>query len=303
MKIAIVVLHLDRREALLACLDSCAKLDHDDHEITVVENGTPPGPDWRAAAGARVRVLRSPVNVGYAAGNNLGIRDALGRGADAVLLLNDDTLVAPDVLARLAAAAEDDPAAGALGPVVLTADEPARVWFAGATLDRATCTLATPGVGGPPPDGESRPRRSAYVTGCCLLLTRTALERVGLLDERFFLYWEDTDWGARAAAAGFASLVVPAARIRHRVSLSTGGEDSALKAYHRVRSHLLFARLHAPAALPGLRRRLARDVAWLALRSRAAGRWRRARAHVAALRDHHLGRGGPGPAWLWTASR
>lgn len=302
MKITIVVLHLERRDALLACLASCAKLDHDDHEVTVVENGSPPGPDWRAAAGPRVRVLRSPVNVGYAAGNNLGIRDALARGADAVVLLNDDTLVAADVLRHLADAVAADPRAGALGPLILTADESPRVWFAGARFDPKACAFETPGVGDLAPDAPGPPRPSAYVTGCCLLLTRPALERVGLLDERFFLYWEDADWSFRAAAAGFTSVVVPSARIWHRVSLSTGGPDSPLKAYHRVRSHLLFARLHTPSVLASLRARVVRDLAWLVLRSRARGRWRLARAHAAALRDYEMGRSGRGPAWLWSAA-
>ena len=92
---------------------------------------------------------------------------------------------------------------------------------------------------------------------------------------------------------------MPTVRIRHRVAASSGGMGSPLRVYHRSRSHLVFLRLHAPTALGRLHRRLVRDVAWLALRSRDAGRLAAARAILAAVRDFHLGRTGPGPAWLW----
>ncbi len=295
--VSIVILHLDQREALIACLASCRAIAYDNYEIIVVENGSPAGAPWRPPGLAPdVRVIRSPVNLGYARGNNLGIREARRRGAAYVLLLNDDAVVAPEVLDVLIDVAERAQDIGALGPVVVHADEPTRIAFAGARFDdglgdvRAFEEAAL---------GPRATLDSDYVTGCCLLMRRVALERVGLLDEGFFLYWEDTDWGLRVKASGLRNVVVAGVRIGHRGSATAGGLGSPLRVYHKTRSHLRFARRHAPGALPRLHRRFARDVAWLALKSTGPGRLRAARAMLAALRDYHVGRTGAGPAWIW----
>jgi GT2 family glycosyltransferase len=300
--VAIVILHLDQREALLGCLESCRKLDYDNHEVIVVENGSPPRPSgWDAVAfRGDVKVLRSPVNLGYARGNNLGIRDACQRGAAYVLLLNDDALATPDVVRLLVDVGERAGDVGALGPVIVHADAPTKISFAGALFDARLGDIRSvePDPGALKTGGLLD---SDYVTGCCLLMKRATIERVGLLDEQFFLYWEDTDWGLRVKASGLRNVVVPAARVGHRLAASAGGMGSPLRVYHKTRSHLQFARRHAPAALPRLHGRFARDVAWLTLKSTGRGRLWAARAILAAARDYHLGRTGSGPAWLWRA--
>jgi len=303
-RVAIVVLHFDQREALIACLESCRRIAYRDYEVIVVENGSPAEPSGLLATGfgADVRVLRSPVNLGYAKGNNLGIREACRRGADYVLLLNDDAVVTPEFLGVLVDVGERAEDIGALGPVVVHADDPTRIAFAGARFDGGLGDIRTF-------EDEARALHdratldSDYVTGCCLLMRRAALERVGLLDEGFFLYWEDTDWGLRVKASGLRNVVVCGGRVGHRVSATAGGLGSPLRVYHRTRSHLRFARRHAPDALARLHRRFARDVAWLALKSTGPDRVRAARAILAALRDYHLGRTGAGPAWIWRARR
>src|SRR5207245_8701549 len=98
---------------------------------------------------------------------------------------------------------------------------------------------------------------SDYVTGCCLLMKRATIERVGPLDEQFFLYWEDTDWGLRVKASGLRNVVVCGGRVGHRVSATAGGLGSPLRVYHRTRSHLGFARRPAPDAPARLHRRFA----------------------------------------------
>ena len=296
-RVAIVILHFDQREALIACVESCGKIDYDNHEILVVENGSPGGLDWRqATSGAHgVRVLRSATNVGYARGNNLGIREACDRGAAYVLLLNDDTVVGPEFLRLLVEAGERASDVGALGPAIFCLDEPNRLYFAGAEFDRDACEVKSLNYR----DAGQGPQDTDYVTGCCILMKRGAIERVGLLDEQFFLYWEDTDWGLRVKASGLRNVTVPAARIWHRVSMSSGGFSSPLRVYHKTRSHLFFARRHAPLALPRLHRLFARDIAWLLLKSRNHGRLSVARAMMAAARDFHLDRTDPGPLWLW----
>ena len=299
--VAIVILYLDQREALIACLQSCGKIDYDNYEIIVVENGSLSVQDWREAMGSAgpVRVVWSATNIGYARGNNLGIRDAWNRGAAYILLLNDDTVVAPEFLRLLVAAGEQAPDVGALGPAIFHLDDPTKIWFAGAKFDRDECDVRNLNDTEWAAGASRAVRDSDYVTGCCVLMKRGTIDRVGLLDERFFLYWEDTDWGLRVKASGLRNVVVPTARIWHRVSVSSGGVDSPLRVYHKTRSHLFFARRYAPAALPKVHKRFMRDVAWLALKSRTHGRLTVARAIASAVRDFHLRRTGAGPAWLW----
>lgn len=301
-KVSIIILHLDSQVALLACLRSCRAIQYKNCEIIIVENGSRHALDpdtLKEFAGSTPCVIHSPVNLGFAAGNNLGIRAALTRGADYVLLLSDDTEVAPEFLDALVQAGEQDEHIGALGPTIYYFDDPKRIWFAGARFDAQTCQVVASRSGELDDGGPTDPVESDWLTGCCLLMKRHAIEKVGLLDERFFLYWEDTDWGLRLCACGLKSVVVPSAHIWHKISLSAGGTDSVLKAYHKTRSHLQFAQLHAPHALFALQWSLLRDIAWLLLKSSRMDRFRKAWALWAAIKDYHRHSRGRGPDWLW----
>jgi GT2 family glycosyltransferase len=301
--VCIIILHLDSRAALSACLKSCRTIQYSNYEIIIVENGSRVAlaPDaLRDCAGRAPSVIRSPVNLGFAGGNNLGIRAALAQGADYVLLLSDDTEVAPEFLDVLVQAGEQDKHIGALGPTSYYFDDPKRIWFAGARFDAQTCRVVASRSGELDDGGPTDPIESDWLTGCCLLMKRYALEKAGPLDERFFLYWEDTDWGLRLRACGLRNVVVPFARIWHKISLSAGGTDSVLKAYHKTRSHLQFAQVHAPRALWALQRGIMRDIAWLLIKSRQPDRLRKVRAYAAAIKDYHAGRADRGPRWLWS---
>lgn len=301
-KVSIVILHLDNREALEGCLRSCRAIRYHNHEVIVVQNGSrvplDPG-DVDCLVGRRASVVKSPFNAGYAGGNNLGIRVALAQGAEYVLLMNDDTEVDPGFLDALVQAVERLPRIGAVGPKIYYFDQPTRLWFAGGGFDPRTCQVVAPRADELDDGAETALTPTDWLTGCCLLMTRQALERAGLLDERFFLYWEDVDWCLRLRASGLQSVVEPSARIWHKISLSAGGTDSSLKAYHKTRSHLLLAHLHAPRSFPTLLEGLLRDIAWLLVKSSDRERFRKVRAYVAAVKDYARGRTGRGPEWLW----
>lgn len=301
-KVSIIILHLNDQSALRACLRSCQSIQYANYEIIVVENGScvPLDLDELKGLASHVsQIIKSPVNVGYAKGNNLGIRAALDHGSDYVMLLNDDTEVAPNFLTVLVWVSGEYDHVGALGPCIYYFDEPERIWFSGARFDHHTCQVIDAQPGRVEREGQPSVLDSDWLTGCCLLMKRQALERVGLLDERFFLYWEDVDWCLRLRASGLQSVVEPSARIWHKISLSAGGTDSSLKAYHKTRSHLLLAHLHAPRSVPFLLKGLLLDVAWLLMKSSDRERFRKARAYVAAVKDYARGRTGRGPEWLW----
>lgn len=301
-RVCIIILHLDNQTALLACLQSCRAIQYHNCEILIVENGSQRSLDpeqLKHCSGQTPTLIKSAINIGFAGGNNLGIRAALARGADYVLLLNDDTEVAPGFLNVLVQAGEQDDHVGALGPIIYYFDDPKRIWFAGGRFDARTCQVYAPRSGELDQGEHSDLIAADWLTGCCMLIKRHALEKSGLLDERFFLYWEDADWGLRLRRSGLRNVAVPAAHIWHKISLSTGGADSALKAYHKTRSHLLFAQLHAPHTLFALQWGILRDIAWLLWKSSQADRFRKARACWCSVKDYYRGCTGEGPEWLW----
>jgi GT2 family glycosyltransferase len=280
-----------------------SKIRYTNFDIFVVHNG-PKDSFLRDALRPYSQHIKEIIdtgsNAGFAAGNNIGIREALKYQADYILLLNDDTVVAQDFLDTLLEAAETTPGAGILGSKIYYFDEPQKVWFAGARFDYETCMLTTPGSGLLDAGLSSEPLESDYITGCALLIKRQVVERIGLLDERFFLYWEDVDWGLRAKKAGFRNFVMSRSHIWHKISVSMGGMDSPLRAYHKTRGHLSLAKVHTPWALSSLHGGFFRDVVWLLVKSKEKTRIARARAYMAAIIDYHRERTDRGPHWLWS---
>jgi GT2 family glycosyltransferase len=302
-KISIIIVHLDNQLALVECLKSCQKILYPNYEIIIVKNGSKSQLSLTALQGFAERVsmiINSTENVGYARGNNLGIRKALTYNANYILLLNDDTIVSPNFLDILVEEGEKSSNIGMLGPTIYYAGETNRIWFSGAYFNRQTCMILTPGSNQFDKGRNGKPFDSDYITGCAVLVKRQVIEKIGMLDKRFFLYWEDVDWGLRAKKAGFANWVIPNAHIWHKVSVSTGGMESPLRAYHKTRSHLAMAKLHAPWALNRLHWGFSRDVAWLLFKSTDLERVKKARAYISAIKDYHLGRTNKGPLWLWS---
>jgi GT2 family glycosyltransferase len=301
-KVNIIILHFRNFSILSECLQSSQKISYPDYDITVINNGSSLPLNFAAQNNiteSSLQIINTQDNLGYAKGNNIGIREALKRGADYILLLNDDTVVSPDFLSILLETAEKSTTIGIVGPAIYYFDDPQKIWFAGAQFDQDSCMIKsheTPDVDN---IASSDVIDSDYITGCALLIKKAVIEKIGLLDERFFLYWEDVDWGLRAKGAGLKNFVVRQSGIWHKVSLSTGGMDSPLRAYHKTRSHLLMAKLHSPKALTRLHLGFLRDIAWLLIKSSDKNRLLKARAYTAAIIDYHRGRIDRGPEWLW----
>lgn len=301
-KVSIIILHFNNISCLLECISSLNKINYPNFDIFVVHNGPKCNalPEAIAQLSQHIsEIIDTGDNIGFSGGNNVGIRQALNKGADYIFLLNDDTEVSKDFLSLLVEIAEMREYAAMFGPRIFFFDHLDRIWFDGAKFDPETCMLTTPGSDRLEDGMDSEPMESDYITGCALLINRRTVERIGLLDERFFLYWEDVDWGLRAQKAGLKNIILPHSHVWHKVSTSMGGMDSPLRIYHKTRSHLLLARLHAPMTLNGLHMHFFRDIAWLLIKSAGPYRIRKARSYIAAIRDYHLGRTGKGPGWLW----
>jgi GT2 family glycosyltransferase len=231
-------------------------------------------------------VIRNERNLGYAGGMNVGIRRALELGAHAVLLLNNDVEVEPGAVAALVGALDG---AAAVCPVIVFADDPARVWYSGARFDPRR------GYNGRHrTDRLTSVAETERICGAAVLIPRKVLERVGTFDENLFAYVEDADWSLRARGLGLPLLVTPASTVRHKVSASTGGEGSPGALYYSARNLPAVCERHAPLGLMGTWRRRVVTIGAL-LAQALAGRRRRegVRAVLEGWRDFRSGRFGP----------
>jgi len=238
------------------CLTSILALDPPADRVLLVDNAST---DDTAAVVRRefpeVELLTLSENRYFAGGVNAGLERALASGAGSVLLLNNDLVLERGALGILARALEADPARAAVGPKLFFYDPPDRIWFAGGSITRGAGLLRHRGVHRKDDAFRDGPRDVDYLSGAAVLLSRRALETVGLLDPAYVIYVEDADWSARARRAGFTLGYEPEARGWHHVSVTSGGGLTPLKAYFRLRSGALFlSRYTSPWERP---------IAWL----------------------------------------
>jgi hypothetical protein len=243
-RVAIIVLCYNGIELTLACLASLRHLTYANAEIVVVDNASHDGtPEKVRAHFPAVTVLETGANLGYAEGNNVGMRYALAHGADYALLLNNDTEVAPDFLSVLINVAETEPQIGVVGPTIYYTAAPQRIWSAGGAINWRKGVSHMVNLN-EEDSGQlgAQPRAMDFVTGCALLIKASVIQQVGLLDARFFAYYEETEWCVRVSRAGYKILHVPAAHIWHNLSLAAR-EASPHVYYYMTRNRLLFLHL------------------------------------------------------------
>ncbi len=238
--IAVIILHYRNLDDTLECLASLRRQDHPRYEIILVDNSN----ELEPIDG--VHLIKNEENLGFAEGNNIGIRHAMQRGADAVLLLNNDTTVAPDLLSRFVQAMHSHPDAGAFGAKIFFYEEPTLLWHAGGNVNLKTMRCYHEGCGESDLAGKyDKVRDINYACGCALFVTRNAIEKAGLMAPEFFLIWEEIDWCWRIRKAGFQCLFVPEAKVWHKISQAfEGGNRGPLWQYYYFRNRLLFMRRH-----------------------------------------------------------
>ncbi len=256
----IVVLNWNGLALTRECLRSLGRVTYPATHVVVVDNGSTDGsPEALAMAFPGVTLLRNERNLGFAGGNNVGIAYAREHGADYVLLLNNDTVVAEGFLEPLLAVAESDSQVGMVCPVIYFQTLPGEIWAAGVDINlrrwrrliprgnrRNVSTMLFALRGHHERDdgrfAEVQPVDGA--TGCACMIKRQALAEVGLLDESFYLIHEDSDWSTRLGRAGYRIMLVPQSLVWHRVGASGRG-SSPLKVYYATRNALLFVSKHA----------------------------------------------------------
>jgi GT2 family glycosyltransferase len=191
------------------------------------------------------QIIQLIENLGYAGNNNVGIRAALAQGADWVFVLNEDTIVAPDCLAHLVEVGDSNQQIGIVGPMVYHYDEPDVIQSAGGVLGRywQSVHLAKNELD----QGQfTVPHLVDWISGCGILVRRAVIEQIGMLDERFFCYWEETEWCLRAIKAGWRVMHVPQAKLWHK-GVQRDYRPQPFVTYYSTRNHFLtLAKHHAP---------------------------------------------------------
>lgn len=218
----IVTLNWNGLDDTLECLSSLYSLEYPNLTVAVVDNGSMKDEaDAIETAFPEAVVLKQSENLGFCGGCNLGIKYALDHCADFVMLLNNDTLVPRDLIEQLLAGMKGVDNVGAVSPLILEHPETDKVWFSKAEWDasRAQFRLDARGENGM----SLEPFSSEFACGCCMLIPAEVLRKVGLLDERYFAFYDEADWCSRARSLGLESWVIPTATMFHKVSRSTPG--------------------------------------------------------------------------------
>jgi GT2 family glycosyltransferase len=264
----VIVLNWHGWRDTIACLRSLKGLDYPNYRTLIVDNGSTDDSVARIReAHPDVDILETGKNLGFSGGNNAGIQHALDRQAEHVWLLNNDTVADAGALSAMVAAAQQDEQVGAVGSVLHYMDRPDQIqaWGGGRVnvwFGRSRSYLA-------PVDDE----QIGYITGASLLIRTRALKEVGLLDDGYFMYWEDADFGLRLRAAGWRLTVARESKVWHKEAGTLGVKSPVVETYSNT-SYVRFCRRHAPVPLIpivfGVASRVIKRI-WL-------GDWERVRA-------------------------
>ncbi len=243
--ISIITVNFKQRDVTIDLLRSIQEnRPNEAIEVIIVDNGSEVdyGADFREVM-PEVVYVRSERNLGFAGGNNLGITHAKG---DYLLFLNNDTEITEDLIVRLKKELDDHPEAGLVSPLLLYHEDKDLIQYAG--YGKINYFTGRNSAGGSKEINQGQYDRvceeTAYCHGAAMMCRRRDLDRVGLMDERYFLYYEELDWGEKFRRAGLKCWFCGAAHVYHKESVSVG-KETPIKTYFMARNRMLFIRKNA----------------------------------------------------------
>ncbi len=236
-KVYIIILNYNGKKVLNNCLKSVFRLDYPNFEVVVVDNASNDGSFEKAKMNfSKVHFIQSSQNIGFARGNNLGIRWALEKMADYVWLLNNDTLIKRNTLKEMIKIAEKEKKYGVFSPLIK--DKNNKIWFSGGKINWWKMKVEH--------NQENHLENilsqkkiisTEFITGCAMLIKKEVFRKIGILNENYFLYYEDADFSWKAHKAGFLLGIIPNSQIQH---LEQSNEINEQKIYWLVKSGLYF---------------------------------------------------------------
>lgn len=257
IKVIIIIVHYKDNLNTLECLNSLKKANIKKFSVeTLIIDNSGNGSLEKALIRDKllnIQFLNPKENLGFATGNNLGIETALRKNPQYIILLNNDTIVSPDFLNTLIGFSQRNQETGLVSPKIYFApgyefhqnkyskkDRGKVIWYAGGKIDWANVTAFHIGVDEVDRGQFNTPISVDFATGCCLLIKREVIDRIGVFDNNYFLYFEDVDYCIRARIAGFNIKYCPDAFIWHKNATSSGKPGSNLHLYYQTRNRLYF---------------------------------------------------------------
>ncbi len=240
--VTVVLLNWNGLQDTRECLESLRHVNYPSFRVVVVDNGSRNDEASALAAdfGDFIDLVRLPANTGFSGGANTGIKRALESSPDYVMLLNNDTVVDPEFIRELVTEAGQHSDVAAICPRTYFYNEPRKIYSTGGSVDIWRGVARQVGRGETDNGQFNAPARRDYADGVCMLIPTEALAKVGLLDEQYFAYWEETDWCIRARDLGLRCYYAPQARIWHKAERSQDPDASFHYLYRR--NALLFVR-------------------------------------------------------------
>ncbi|HEY4381134.1 MAG TPA: glycosyltransferase family 2 protein [Acidobacteriaceae bacterium] len=246
-KIGVVTVLYGSGAVLADFFDSIEKQTYKEFVVYCVDNGSQDdSAEQCRARGENYVVIENGENLGVAAGNNIGTRAAVGSGCEFVLFLNNDVVFGPDLFAQLVDGLKQHSCSMAT-PMMYYFDRPDVIWAAGGYFQPWFGYRCLHFGDGDLDQGQYRPaRRVAYTPTCCAIVRREVFQSVGMMDERYFVYWDDTDFMLRAYRLGEQLYLLPDAKLWHKVS-SLIGTSSPFRTRFVHRNHALYGHKNLPA--------------------------------------------------------
>lgn len=237
--VSILTVQYNQVDMTLQFLESISQIDYDNYEVVVVDNASSQDATRRLQEKMpEATIVLSETNLGFAGGNNLGLKKCSG---ELVLFINNDTEVEPDFLSNMIHTWKSIPKIGMMSPRIRYYEPNDIVQYAGAT-ELSSFTLRNRSLGyGEIDRGQfNRSYSTAFIHGAAMLVPKDVIEKVGLMEQRFFLYYEEYDWCARIKAAGYSIEFCGEALVYHKESMSVG-KVSPLKTYYMTRNRIWYA--------------------------------------------------------------
>lgn len=239
--VSIVAVQYGHPEVTMEMLASLRKITYPNIEVIVVDNASPDNhPEIVKENYPEIIYIQSEENLGFAGGNNLGFKSAHGKY---ILLLNNDTEVDPGFLEPLVEKMENDPTIGIVSPKIRFFHTPDTIQYVGYNpINPITQRGGARGFGEIDTGQYEEDVLASYGHGAAMMVSMDAINKVGLMADIFFLYYEELDWAHRIRDAGYKIYYVHKSLIYHKESISTGGRISPLKAYYLTRNRIMYLR-------------------------------------------------------------
>lgn len=255
-RIGVVILHYLDKDLTSACLRSVLSSDLKNKKLDLIVVSNSQDKDLATELKkieSQVQVIENEANLGYSAANNKGIKKALEEGCSKVILLNNDTVVDKNLINNLTEFSDKNNKIGLVSPKIYFApgheyrqnrynkkDRGKVIWYAGGKLDRQNVYAGHLGIDEIDRGQFESTNQTDFATGCCMLITRDAVDKVGLFDEMYFMYFEDIDYSLRVRRSGFQVVYYPYAYLWHKNASTSGSPGSYTHIYYQTRNRLYF---------------------------------------------------------------